>query len=203
MNAIDALPASIDSAVSEGQGRGSERAVIRCIICDLVQYETRSGNCRRCGYSLPQRISSLLLLSIVISPEPPNDYRPAQVVEQIGARIRELRGMRGWKQRELARRANIARPYLGRVEVGAMKPSIGVLEKISEALGVSLQRILLSDATHHEIVEDPFIRAFLPFLRRLSIRQWKLVFKTLASRTDSPVPIELQVDRPRTMRPCL
>src|SRR5260370_39117671 len=37
-----------------------DREVIRCKTCGLVQYRTRTGNCRRCVRALPQRLEFLL-----------------------------------------------------------------------------------------------------------------------------------------------
>ena len=36
-----------------------DREVIRCKTCGLVQYRTRTGNCRRCVRALPQRLEFL------------------------------------------------------------------------------------------------------------------------------------------------
>src|SRR4030088_1371350 len=38
----------------------SDREVIRCKTCGLVQYRTRTGNCRRCVRALPQRLEFLI-----------------------------------------------------------------------------------------------------------------------------------------------
>ena len=37
-----------------------DREVIRCKTCGLVQYRTRTGNCRRCVRVLPQRLEFLI-----------------------------------------------------------------------------------------------------------------------------------------------
>src|SRR3989454_2309561 len=37
-----------------------DREVIRCKTCGLVQYRTRTGNCRRCLRVLPQRLEFLI-----------------------------------------------------------------------------------------------------------------------------------------------
>src|SRR5271155_5956393 len=37
-----------------------DREVIRCKTCGLVQYRTRTGNCRRCVRALPQRMEYLI-----------------------------------------------------------------------------------------------------------------------------------------------
>ena len=38
-----------------------DREVIRCKTCGLVQYRTRTGNCRRCVRVLPPRVEFLII----------------------------------------------------------------------------------------------------------------------------------------------
>ena len=75
-----------------------DREVIRCKTCGLVQYRTRTGNCRRCVRALPQRLEFLI-------PEAPpleeqgeeavsDKFANQKTVENIGQRIRQLRGCR-------------------------------------------------------------------------------------------------------------
>src|SRR6266850_7513991 len=75
-----------------------DREVIRCKTCGLVQYRTRTGNCRRCVRALPQR------LEFLIPPAPPEEvqgeeavtdkFANQKTVENIGQRIRQLRESR-------------------------------------------------------------------------------------------------------------
>src|ERR1700719_1610514 len=95
----------------------SDRDVIRCITCGMVQYRTRSGNCRRCLHLLtPQR-------NFVIPPpkpqELPADERQCfekwpndEIVENIGQRIRQLRESRGMTQSKLQMSSLVSRSYL-------------------------------------------------------------------------------------------
>ena len=72
-----------------------DREVIRCKTCGLVQYRTRTGNCRRCLRLLPPKVEFL-----IPPPEPqelPGDDRQLfekwpnrETVEKIGPRIRQL-----------------------------------------------------------------------------------------------------------------
>src|SRR5438045_8101319 len=74
-----------------------DREVIRCKTCGLVQYRTRTGNCRRCVRALPQR------LEFLIPPAAPVEeavetaqekFANRETVENIGQRIRQLRESR-------------------------------------------------------------------------------------------------------------
>jgi len=118
-----------------------DREVIRCQICGLVQYRTRTGNCRRCLRLLPPKVTF-----VIPTPSPqdlPGDDRQLfenwpnrDTVENIGQRIRQLRESRGMTQSQLQARSRVSRSYLSRIESGQMTPSLGTLEKIAEALGV-------------------------------------------------------------------
>src|SRR6202158_6141211 len=151
-----------------------DREVIRCKTCGLVQYRTRTGNCRRCVRALPQRLEFL-----IPPPVPPEETgaEPAQeefanreTVENIGQRIRQLR------------------------EARSMTPSHGALEKISQALNVGLNRFFIPESDGEALLEDPFIQGLRPFLRQLDWEQWQSIQKMLKaiSAHVHAVPITLR-----------
>lgn len=55
---------------------------------------------------------------------------------RIARRVRLLRSRRGMSTAELARRAGMHRPNLSRLEAGRHEPSLDILEKVANALGV-------------------------------------------------------------------
>lgn len=63
-------------------------------------------------------------------------------LQRMGKRIREYRERRGWSQEELAARAKISRPYLGRLETGRQDPRVSVLLRIADALRVTVDDLL-------------------------------------------------------------
>ena len=166
-----------------------DREVIRCKTCGLVQYRTRTGNCRRCLRLLPPKVEFL-----IPPPEPqdlPGDDRQLfekwpnrETVENIGQRIRQLRESRGMTQSQLQARSRVSRSYLSRIESGQMTPSLGTLEKISEALGVGLNRFFIPESNGETLLEDPFIQGLRPFLRQLDWEQWQSILKRLAAISD-------------------
>jgi transcriptional regulator with XRE-family HTH domain len=186
-------------SVSNGNGNGnastslmdqdSDREVIRCKSCGLVQYRTRAGNCRRCVRMLPPKVEFL------IPPPAPQDlpgddrqlfekWPNRETVENIGQRIRQLRESRGMTQSQLQARSRVSRSYLSRIESGQMTPSLGTLEKISEALGVGLNRFFVPESNGETLFEDPFIQGLRPFLRQLDWEQWQSILKRLAAISD-------------------
>src|ERR1700737_3441362 len=82
-----------------------DREVIRCKTCGLVQYRTRTGNCRRCVRALPQR------LEFLIPPTAPQEEAAAEVaperfvnretVENMGQRICQLGERRSMTRAQL------------------------------------------------------------------------------------------------------
>jgi transcriptional regulator with XRE-family HTH domain len=166
-----------------------DREVIRCKTCGLVQYRTRTGNCRRCLRLLPPKVEFL-----IPPPEPqelPGDDRQLfekwpnrETVENIGQRIRQLRESRAMTQSQLQARSRVSRSYLSRIESGQMTPSLGTLEKISEALGVGLNRFFVPESNGEALLEDPFIQGLRPFLRQLDWEQWQSILKRLAAISD-------------------
>ena len=161
-----------------------DREVIRCQVCGLVQYRTRTGNCRRCLRLLPPTVTF-----VIPTPSPqdlPGDDRQLfenwpnrETVENIGQRIRQLRESRSMTQSQLQARSRVSRSYLSRIESGQMTPSLGTLEKIAEALGVGLNRFFVPESNGETVLEDPFIQGLRPFLRQLDWTQWQGILRRL------------------------
>jgi transcriptional regulator with XRE-family HTH domain len=57
-------------------------------------------------------------------------------------RLKELRAKRKLSQEELAERAGITSQYLSRLENGRHDPSLSVLVKLANALGVKVGKLL-------------------------------------------------------------
>jgi len=161
-----------------------DREVLRCQVCGLVQYRTRTDNCRRCLRLLPPKVTF-----VIPTPSPqdlPGDDRQLfenwpnrETVENIGQRIRQLRESRGMTQSQLQARSRVSRSYLSRIESGQMTPSLGTLEKIAEALGVGLNRFFVPETNGETVLEDPFIQGLRPYLRQLDWTQWQGILKRL------------------------
>lgn len=62
----------------------------------------------------------------------------------VGANLRELRAARELSLDTLARTAGISRQLLGQIELGRAVPSIGVVWKLAQALGVPFSRLLVT-----------------------------------------------------------
>jgi transcriptional regulator with XRE-family HTH domain len=64
-----------------------------------------------------------------------------------GSRLAQLRQTRGWKQKELARRAQIDSGRLSKLERGAVKANAGDLVRLSLALGIALDELVFGTVT--------------------------------------------------------
>jgi len=65
-----------------------------------------------------------------------------RIRKQIGSRIRVLREQRGLTQDELGALANMHRAYIGHIERGEKNITVDSLERIAEALKVSVKDLL-------------------------------------------------------------
>ena len=65
----------------------------------------------------------------------------------LGARIKEMRKLRGLSQEKLAEMINIDPKHLSRIEVGRSFPSMDTLDKIAKALRVDLKDLF--EFSHH------------------------------------------------------
>jgi transcriptional regulator with XRE-family HTH domain len=185
-------PVAENSTISSNGTKDSadlDREVIRCKVCGLVQYRTHAGNCRRCLRLMPPKVEFLIPPPVPV--EAPTDERQLfekwpnrETVENIGQRIRQLRESRTMTQSQLQSRSKVSRSYLSRIESGQMTPSLGTLEKISEALGVGLNRFFIPESNGEALLEDPFIQGLRPFLRQLDWEQWQSILKRLQAISD-------------------
>jgi transcriptional regulator with XRE-family HTH domain len=68
-----------------------------------------------------------------------------EVTGAIAAQVKEHRAARGWTLDEMAARSGVSRRMLVNIEQGSANPSIGILLRISDALGVGLPMLVNAD----------------------------------------------------------
>lgn len=64
------------------------------------------------------------------------------VVAQLGKNVRKIRIAAGLSQEEIAFRAGLKRSYLSDLERGTRNPTVRVLGRVADALGVQPSRLL-------------------------------------------------------------
>lgn len=62
-----------------------------------------------------------------------------KAARRVGLNLQRLRHDKGLSQEELAHRADVHQTYLSGVEGGKRNPSVGVLERIADGLGVDIE----------------------------------------------------------------
>lgn len=68
-------------------------------------------------------------------------------LKEFGTAVREARAAAGLSQEEFADRAGLDRSYVGGVERGERNPTLSVITKIAEGLGVTLTELFSYSAT--------------------------------------------------------
>jgi transcriptional regulator with XRE-family HTH domain len=62
--------------------------------------------------------------------------------KQMGKRIQALRKKLNLSRQQLAERADVSREYIRKLEAGGYDPTVGTLQRIAKALGVSLAELI-------------------------------------------------------------
>ena len=62
-----------------------------------------------------------------------------KITKQLGMRIAYLRKQKKWSQEELSFQSNINKNYICDIENGRRNPTLEVLSKISNGLGITLE----------------------------------------------------------------
>ena len=105
-----------------------------------------------------------------------------EVVQNIGFRILRIRQSKRISQNRLHLKSGVTRSYLSRIESGQMIPSLGILEKIADAIGCDLGALF--SAEEFFSLDDPFFVAVLHHMRDLTPAQWLSILNTLDRATE-------------------
>jgi DNA-binding XRE family transcriptional regulator len=111
------------------------RDILYCSKCDLVQFQSSTGNCRRCQKKLESLLLNRRKHSILLSS---NSLPAAPLAKRIGLTIRDLRKERKLSQARFATSIGAARAGLSRIERGLAHPTLKTLEKVAAALDMDI-----------------------------------------------------------------
>jgi transcriptional regulator with XRE-family HTH domain len=78
------------------------------------------------------------------------------IVLDIGSAIRYIRDSKGMTITALAKEIGTTRPYLSDIERGTKKPSFNMLEKICQALNITLDDLFLSESFQIKVIRTAF-----------------------------------------------
>lgn len=107
-------------------------------------------------------------------------------MKRLAQTISELRQANSLSRAECAKAARISREHLWHIETGRTMPGPCTLVKIAAALGVGPQRLL---SNQDVLLEDRFISAIKPHVRRLSEGQRQHVLKMLEAAPKNGRPL--------------
>lgn len=94
-----------------------------------------------------------------LAPAPTAPDGEAALLARIGERVREARASRGMTRKLLAAHSQVSERYLAQLEGGSANPSVVVLSKLAEALGMSIPELF--EARTPEAVEIGLITRLL------------------------------------------
>jgi transcriptional regulator with XRE-family HTH domain len=112
---------------------------------------------------------------------PDSDH--ATIDYRIAVRLKGLRGERGWSLDELARRSDVSRATLSRLENAEVSPTASVLGKLCAAYGLTMSRLM-------RMVEDDFA----PVVRRSAQPIWTDPENGFRRRSVSPPARNLEAE---------
>ena len=189
VSTTQAVPVSQESESQLQAVPATEREVLRCESCKLVQFRTASDVCRRCKKSLlPEQPK--LETTIALVPEPA--ARSAEGGLQVATAVRDLRHVRNLSQRQLAARMGVPRTYISKIENGKAIPTLGSLERLASALEVDICQLVRDGRSQRdeevaEIFADPFLAELAEYLPHLDPLQRSLLLNQTRDRARESV----------------
>lgn len=152
------------------------REVLRCERCQLVQYRSASGTCRRCRQSTEPEEAPLPLLLVAS----PGTEEPSEL--DVARAVRTLRRTRGLSQRQLAGRMLVPRTYISKIENGKAMPTLSSLGRLADALEAPMTDLLQDGSSRRQqalsgVLADPFVCELMPFAGRLSAFQQQVLLR--------------------------
>ena len=103
---------------------------------------------------------------------------------RLGARVRELRRVRGLTLKALGREAGLSHPFLSQLERGLARPSVGSVERIADALEVPVSSLWTRPPLEAAVVvrkpegAADGVREILSGSTALRVREWSQAAKT-------------------------
>ncbi len=108
--------------------------------------------------------------------------------QQIGNRIRLVRRQAGLTQAELAEKASLSDNFIGLIERGEGRPTIQVVDRIADALGVHLSELFLGDENQSKKGGET-LRELRRVLKRRELKDAQLIL-SISKRIFECFPIE-------------
>ena len=169
------MEASLEPISVPSPATATEREVLKCDHCKLVQFRTATDSCRRCKKSLlPEQPKAAPAIALVPTPE--SGAAPKDDTLQVAAAVRDLRRVRNLSQRQLAGRMGVPRTYISKIENGKAMPTLSSLDRLAKALQVDISALLRDAPKRHQneadlLMADPFLAEVAKFAPHLTSTQ--------------------------------
>ncbi len=153
------------------------REVLRCERCQLVQFRTSGGNCRRCHKPLEPEEPA-------IAPAPLQSVTASRREElDVAKAVRAIRHAKSLSQRQLALRMEVPRTYISKIENGKAVPTLSSLARLAAALECPIGELLHDARSRRQeslsaVLADPFLCEILPLAARLNPFQQQLLLRS-------------------------
>lgn len=170
------------------------RMVVRCLTCNLVQYQTKNQKCRRCNHStevkkfvIPEPETAEVLSPPIQEINPQVIFRvikTSDIPRFFGLHLKSWREHRGLTQQSFVAkmrkvyRCNLSRSYLSRVESGQMNFSIGYISLALKCLEIAPSEFF------NGYEKDWFIEGVAKVVSKVPISNRMLILKTIKSLVD-------------------
>lgn len=105
----------------------------------------------------------------------------SDIAKIVGNRIRNLRADQGLSQEELAYRAGVSPSHIGKLERGEKNPSLSSIEKMTNALGITLEDLFKYIQPSTVDTDNTTLSLLINKLSTLSINDQKLMLDHLDS----------------------
>ena len=100
------------------------------------------------------------------------------ILKTVGEHIRHYRTLRGWTQEQLAEALDSQGTYIGRVERGEQNIQLSTLEKIANALHISVGALFNQNAFEH-LQNDEWIWQVVMMLKEHDRQDQERAFRVL------------------------
>ncbi len=153
------------------------REVLRCDHCSLVQFRTSNSLSRRCHKPLEHEEPEAPAPQLVVSPPPAPEE---DLGIDVASAVKQIRTSRRLSQRQLAGRMQVPRTYISKIENGKAIPTLASLDRLAQALEVSICLLLRDSRFPNEretelIMADPFLSELAPFVANLDPMQRSMI----------------------------
>ena len=103
----------------------------------------------------------------------------------IGENIRKVRDLKGFSQHALAESIGLSQKQLSRMETNQVSPTLDTLEKICDALGITLKNLLQfnEDLIFNNVVETQNGGEFIAY-NNTDVKQIESLYKQLLAEKD-------------------